>query len=148
MLTTQQNYAGDLSLPAASHVIRTIFSIFPICRIFRESPPAAGSSTVTSATKDTPDFTNMLIFCKHPSSSPGLTFRQPVPSDFLESGARQQYLFPRPELEISKEVFDLDGGPVLKSGQTRQLEMWHRRSAVGHWRIMRTVLPDVVWENW
>jgi hypothetical protein len=89
----------------------------------------------------------MVIFCKHPSTNTPLTFRQPVLADFLESGARQQHLYPRPELEIKKAVFELQG-PVLKRGQTKQLEMWHRRSAVGHWKIMRTVLPDVVWENW
>lgn len=141
-LTMSQNYAGDLSLPAASHVIRTIFSVFPTCRIYRESLPEATPSEKSE------DFTNMVIFCKHPSSSDKtLTFRQPLLADFLESGARQQYLFPKPELEIKKEIFELEG-PVLKRGQTRQLESWHRRSAVGHWRIMRTVLPDVVWENW
>jgi hypothetical protein len=93
----------------------------------------------------------MVIFCKHPSSnSPStkpLTFRQPVISDFLESGARQQHLYPRPELEIPKESFELEG-EVLKRGRTKQLEAWHKRSAVGHWRIMREVLPAVVWENW
>ncbi len=137
-----QNYAGDLSLPAASYVIRTILSIFPTCRIFREALPEDAPSETTD------DFTNMVIFCKHPSSSnKPLTFRQPVLADYLESGARQQYLFPKPELEISKDVFELEG-PVLKRGQTRQLERWHRSSAVGHWRIMRTVLPAVVWENW
>ncbi|ERF69111.1 hypothetical protein EPUS_01067 [Endocarpon pusillum Z07020] len=136
------NYAGDLSLPSASHVIRTIFSVFRVCRIFREALPEEAPSEKTE------DFTNMVIFCTHPSSeNKPLTFRQPILADFLESGARQQSLFPRPELEIKKEVFELEG-PVLKRGQTRQLERWHRRSAVGHWRIMRTVLPDVVWENW
>ncbi len=145
-LTTIQNYAGDLSLPASSHVIRTIFSVFPTCRIFREALPEEPPSE--SPSEKTEDFTNMVIFCKHPSSSDKpLTFRQPLLTDFLESGARQQYLFPKPELEIKKEVFELEG-PVLKRGQTRHLERWHRRSAVGHWRIMRTVLPDVVWENW
>lgn len=137
-----QNYAGDLSLPSASHVIRTIFSVFRVCRIFREALPEEASSEKTE------DFTNMVIFCTHPSSeNQPLTFRQPTLADYLESGARQQYLFPKPELEIKKEVFELEG-PVLKRGQTRQLERWHRRSAVGHWRIMRTVLPDAVWENW
>lgn len=96
----------------------------------------------------------MVIFCKHPSSLSPLTFRQPILADFLESGARQQYLFPRPELEIPKEQFGLsegggaERGQVLRRGQTGQLERWHRRSAVGHWRIMRGVLPSVVWENW
>lgn len=91
----------------------------------------------------------MVIFCKHPSSPSNktMTFRQPVRADLLESASRQRHLFPKPELEIQKEAFQLEG-PVLKRGHTRELERWHRRGTVAHWRIMRTVLPDVVWENW
>ena len=147
-----QNYAGDLSLPASSHVIATIFSIFPTCRIFREALPENPPSSLASSPEG--DFTNMVIFCKHPSSFSPLTFRQPVRADFLDSGARQQYLYPRPELEIPRALFGMAGGTgqgqvqVLKRGQTGQLERWHRRNAVGHWGIMRGVLPDTVWENW
>jgi hypothetical protein len=28
------------------------------------------------------------------------------------------------------------------------LERFHEEGAVSHWRIMRTVLPDGVWEMW
>jgi hypothetical protein len=135
-------------------VIRTIFSVFSTCRIFREALPEKSAANTTAPAEGEgkeevveEDFTNMVIFCKHPSSSSPLVFRPSTNSDFLDSSVRRQHLFPRPELEIKKERFALDG-PVLKRGQTRQLEMWHRRSAVGHWSIMRTVLPDVVWENW
>lgn len=123
------------------------------------------TTTTTSSTEGTTtatDFTNMVIFCKHPSSpaagstSIPLTFRPSTPSDWLGSGARRQYLYPRPELEIREEDFysgraegkQGGGGQILRRGQTGHLEMWHRSSAVGHWQIMRTVLRDRVWENW
>jgi hypothetical protein len=154
-----QNYAGDLSLPAASHVIRTIFSIFPTCRIFREELPVNSTGPATTSPATTPntsppmpeDFTNMVIFCKHPSSSSpdtSITFRRPTRADLLDSSIRLQYLFPRPEMEIPKEVFEWQEGPVLRRGATAQLERWHRVSAMLHWRIMRKVVSAAVWENW
>ena len=140
---TTQNYAGDLSLPAPSYVLQTIFSVFTACRIFREVLPDDsfdGGQT---------DFTNMVVFCKHPSSRTPLKFRQPAVPDLLGSQVRKQFLYPRPELEIDPAVFSLGGpGQILRRGQTAQLERWHQRGAVGHWAIMRTVLPAAVWENW
>ena len=51
-------------------------------------------------------------------------------------------------MEIPKEVFEWEEGPVLRRGAMAQLERWHRVSAVVHWRIMRKVVPAAVWENW
>jgi hypothetical protein len=88
----------------------------------------------------------MVLFCKKTPNS-RITFRKPTVADFLGSGARRAFLVPRHELAISAENFDLDGD-VLKIGQTKQLEKWHTQSAIGHWKVMRTVMPSVVWENW
>lgn len=40
------------------------------------------------------------------------------------------------------------GEGVLRKGKTGVLERGQRASAVGHWAIMRRVLPRGVWENW
>ena len=85
----------------------------------------------------------MVIFCKR-SSTP-LKFRSPVEADFLGSGARKAFLLPKHE--IQSDTFD-PLAAVLKRGQTKQLLAWQSKSANGHWKIMRTVLPDAVWENW
>jgi endonuclease I len=53
----------------------------------------------------------------------------------------------RPRYEMERESFELEG-KVLRKGQTQALEQWQRKSAVGHWEVMRTVLPDGVWVNW
>jgi len=37
---------------------------------------------------------------------------------------------------------------VLVEGRLAELQTWQLQSAVGHWKIMRTVLPGAVWENW
>ncbi|KAJ9612422.1 hypothetical protein H2200_004019 [Cladophialophora chaetospira] len=130
------NYAGDLAMPAASIIYRTITSVFPSCRVFREDEaPAPGVKPE--------DFTNMVFFCRKDGKP--VNFRKPVTADFLGSSARQEYLLPRHEIMPDEFVRE---GSVLRSGKTKELEKWQAQSAIGHWKVMRTVLPDAVWENW
>ncbi len=130
------NYAGDISMPASSVIYRTITSVFPSCRVFREDEaPAAGNKP--------DDFTNMVFFCR--KSDVPITFRRPVEADFLGSNARREYMLPTHEILPSS--FDV-GVDVLRSGKTKELERWQAQSAIGHWRVMRTVLPAAVWNNW
>jgi hypothetical protein len=130
------NYAGDLVGPSASLIYRTINSVFPSCRVFREvEAPEAGSTAV--------DFTNMVFFCT--KTSKPIEFRKPVESDFLGSGATQEHLLP--QHEIPAEKFQ-HGGDVLTTRNTKELEKWQVGSAIGHWKVMRTVIPPAVWENW
>jgi hypothetical protein len=130
------NYAGDISMPASSIVYRTITSVFPSCRVFREDEaPAAGVKP--------DDFTNMVFFCR--KSDVPIKFRRPVEADFLESNARREYMLPTHEISPSSFDASVD---ILRSGKTKQLEKWQAQSAIGHWRVMRTVLPAAVWNNW
>lgn len=142
-LLTKQNYAGDFSLPAPRIVVRTILSVFPTCRIFRESPPDPNLSAEEA------DFTNMVIFCTK-SSSP-LTFRPAVSEDFLMSRARQMFLQPQHEiqqLDFLQDESGADGGAILRKNETENMEKWHVATARGHWAIMRTVLPPKIWNLW
>lgn len=140
------NYAGDLLLPSARLIVRTIKSVFPTCRIFRES--AAPSAETLE--QEGADFSNMVIFCTKTSSSASsvLKFREPVEADFLNSGARKEFLVPK--YEIDADVFEaVDGdGDVLSKSDMDRLTKWQVKSAVGHWKVMRTVLPDHIWEMW
>ncbi|OKL63953.1 hypothetical protein UA08_00673 [Talaromyces atroroseus] len=138
------NYAGDLSLPAAGLVVRTIRWVFPECRIFRENGDSEES------TENEPlDFTNMVIFCKKKQGTP-LKFRPSDENDYLGSQLRELYMYPR--REIGPETFDMANYPtvgqqILEVGKTSILETYHTQSAIGHWNIMRSVLPARVWEN-
>jgi hypothetical protein len=130
------NYAGDLTTPSPSLIYRTITSIFGACRVFREEP-------IKSA--NTPgDFTNMVFFCRKPDS-PAISFREPAEADYLGTGLRKAYMFP--QYEVKPEQF-VQEGPILTVKNSRILEKQQARSAIGHWSVMRTVLPDAVWENW
>lgn len=138
-----QNYAGDLLLPIAASVVRTVESVFPNCRLYRESerPPRAPTTTK--------DYTNMVLFCRKTPET--FTFRDPVEADFLGSPARRQHLKPQHEIPASyfKTKERRHKGEVLRRGQiSREMRESTMASAAGHWYLMRTVLPDVVWETW
>ncbi|KAL2868545.1 spermidine synthase [Aspergillus lucknowensis] len=135
------NYAGDITLYPTALAVRTIKSIFPTCRLYRE----AETSEVG------PDFTNMVIFCTK-STSPSqraLTFRDPVPGDFLGSRFRARYLVPRHEVDAGRfEGVEAGGRAVLYDREVGLLHKYQDRGALDHWGIMRTVLPEKVWEAW
>jgi hypothetical protein len=94
----------------------------------------------------------MVIFCTKQDSKP-LTFRKPVDADYLGSNARKMFLVPEHEIEEGfwgeqeGEGDDADRG-VLSKNDTMRLTKWQEKSAAGHWRVMRTVLPSEVWEKW
>lgn len=139
-MLTVQNYAGDFGLPTPRLIYRTIKQVFPSCRIFRESPREEANVERWGS-----DFTNMVIFCR---KTPGdITFRRPVPSDFLRSRARQAFLAPQHEVQ-EREFLDSDETDVLSKNRTGVVSDWHQKSATGHWKIMRSVLPGKIWEQW
>ena len=141
ILTPLQNYAGDFTLPPPGVIVRTIRTVFPSCRIFREHE-------APDAEKTKSDFDNIVIFCtKLSAGKKEITFRTPTERDFLNSPARQGFLVPRHEV-TEKQLSVGDGEGILTRNDTEKLAKWHQSSALGHWSIMRVVLPDVVWENW
>lgn len=139
-----QNYAGDFSLPPPRIIVQTIKSVFPTCRLFREHPRDEDDFAKTGR-----DFTNMVIFCVKRAGS--LSFRQPNARDLLNSPSRQAFLLPQYEVreqDFAKAGDGKDGEGILRRNDTERLVKWHEMSALGHWTVMRTVLPDAVWEAW
>lgn len=127
-------------LPPPKIVVQTIREVFPSCRIYRESPRDEEATEETNR-----DFTNMVIYCV--KTDRPLKFRKATAADMLQSRTREHFLPPR------NEVFDTDfkaAGEVktLRNNDTAALEKYHETSALGHWEVMRTVLPDFVWESW
>lgn len=114
-------------------------SVFPSCRVFREEAPS-------SKAEGEHDIANVVIFCIN-SLSP-FAFRQPVEADFLGTMIRREFLLPKYEVPLQMfEARQGDGG-VLTKATTGRLKEWHKTSAISHWRVMRTVSPAGVWENW
>lgn len=127
-------------LPPPKIVVQTIREVFPSCRIYRENP-----SDAEAVEKEKRDFTNMVIYCtknEHP-----VKFRKATAADMLQSRTREHFLPPRHE--VFESDFKAEGEvQTLRKNDTSALEKFHETSALGHWEIMRTVLPDLVWENW
>ena len=139
------NYAGDLMLPSPALVFRTIKMVFPTCRIFRES---ARKSDEDLEARKAGDFTNMVIFCTKTTKGE-LTFRKITERDTLESLARDEFLLPQHEVKV-EDIYGVDGddGGVIRMNETGRLSVWHEQSAVGHWKLMRTVIPWFIWQLW
>jgi hypothetical protein len=140
------NYAGDLSLGSTRLVLNTIHAIFPACRLFRDQPAPETQNEGEA------DFINMVVICVKNDEGKGkeaITFREPEQKDYLGSIARQNFLMPKEELEVKyKYIKPEDGGKTMSKNDVGELERYHKEGAVSHWKIMRTVLPEGVWEMW
>ncbi|KAK9775388.1 putative Spermine/spermidine synthase [Seiridium cardinale] len=135
------NYAGDFTLPPLSTVMRTIREVFPSCRIFRESP---GPSAEKLA-EDNRDFDNVVVFCRKTSDK--ITFRPLVERDLLQSRARAHYLMPKNEVPESAFLSG-DKVKIVRKNDTETLAKYHDQTGLGHWAVMREVIPKNIWENW
>lgn len=141
-LISKQNYAGDFTLPPLGIVINTIKEVFPSCRIFREGEPPS-METIEETGRD---FDNVIVFCTKTSEK--VTFRQPTERDFLGSLARKAYLLPKHEVDESAFSAAAADAGILRVNETEKLMEWHDMSALGHWAVMRTVIPSHIWQSW
>ncbi|KAI0200950.1 S-adenosyl-L-methionine-dependent methyltransferase [Astrocystis sublimbata] len=135
------NYAGDFTLPSLSIVVNTIRDIFSSCRIFRENKAPAADKVES----DGGDFDNVMMFCL--KTDDAIIFRQPVEADFLKSISRKRYLLPKHEVPLSAFSSREEVG-ILRSNETEKLAKWHDQSAIKHWKVMRTVVPAEIWNQW
>lgn len=135
------NYAGDFTLPPLSTVIRTIREVFPSCRIFRESPMPSEDKVEAEGR----DFDNVVVFCR--KTPDRITFRRVVERDLLQSRARAHYLMPKNEVPESAFMTG-DDVKLVRQNDTATLAKYHDQTALGHWAVMREVIPKNIWENW
>lgn len=127
--------------PAPRIIVNTIREVFPSCRIFRESP----TPSKKKLEEEGMDFTNMVIFCRKTDGK--VTFRKPIEADFLGSRARRMFLQPQHEV-LNKHLTVGEADGILSKNDTSKLAQWHQKSALGHWEVMRTVIPAKIWEQW
>jgi hypothetical protein len=88
----------------------------------------------------------MVIFCTN--SEDQVTFRKPTEADFLGSHARKMFLLPKHEVADNDfKAVEGDGG-ILRKNDTQRFKGWQQTGALGHWAVMRSVLPKEIWEDW
>ncbi|KAI0178711.1 S-adenosyl-L-methionine-dependent methyltransferase [Hypoxylon sp. FL1284] len=136
------NYAGDFTLPPLGIVMNTINEVFPSCRVFREGePPSAEALEETGR-----DFDNVIVFCTKTGEK--VKFREAREADYLQSLARRAFLVPKHEVDESAFSAAAADAGILRANETEKLEEWHDTSALGHWAVMRTVIPSHIWQSW
>lgn len=128
------NYAGNLKAMTTQRILWLISRVWKgNCRFFRDNAPPINLSP--SAT----DFANIVTFC-----APGAWgFREPVPADYPSSAGRRDALKPQHEIHLA-----FDEAAMRRPMPYGVSAYEHQQSAKEHWKIMRTVLPHAVWENW
>lgn len=91
------------------------------------------------------DFDNVVVFCRKTSDK--ITFRPLVEGDLLKSRARAHYLMPKNE--VPESAFKTgDDVKIVRKNDTETLAKYHDQTALGHWSVMREVIPKKIWENW
>jgi hypothetical protein len=88
----------------------------------------------------------MVIFCTNAADD--VKFRKPNEKDMLGSGARKMFLLPTHEVDQSVFKLEESDGGILSRNDTERFRGWQEKSAMGHWVVMRTVIPEKIWENW
>ncbi|KAI6047505.1 S-adenosyl-L-methionine-dependent methyltransferase [Pisolithus marmoratus] len=117
------NFAGKLGSKPSRAVATTLLKVFGQCRAFHDHH-----------LQD--EFINIVFFCSK-SVSP-LTFRPSVEGDYLHSYLRRHEC---------QHVVCRSGRNVLTQRHGQKRNEWQRVDAAEHWRIMRKIMPDVVWET-
>jgi hypothetical protein len=87
----------------------------------------------------------MVIFCV--KTDRPVTFRKATTTDLLQSRTREHFLVPKHEVS-DEDFMAVEEASILRKNDTAALAKWHEKSALGHWEVMRIVLPDVIWEQW
>ncbi|KIK79741.1 hypothetical protein PAXRUDRAFT_16167 [Paxillus rubicundulus Ve08.2h10] len=141
------NFAGKLGSQSSRAVISTLLKAFGQCRTFHDMLEPMPEEQLHS------DFLNMVFFCS-PSPAP-LMFRPSVDADYLHSYLRHHVLSSLDEREVS--ITQVRGGVAWSKATEEQflltdvdnkLDEWQREEAMEHWKLMRRILPDIVWETY
>lgn len=156
-----QNFAGNLKSKSSQAILYTLELIFGPCRAFYDGSELQENAADVFHNWVSPQVNSFLplvdkpllqvLFCST-SSSP-LTFRDAVASDYLGSTQRQSILSTLAQREVDlvpiRESISEKDLPLfnLTDGKNA-LGRWQAEEAVGHWKIMRQVLPDVFWETY
>lgn len=141
------NFAGKIASNASQAILATLLQAFGQCRAFHDHVEPIPQEQLHSY------FVNIVFFCS-PSSTP-LTFRPAIEEDYLHSYLRRHILSSLVKREINHTQI---GDSSIWSANTEEkfiltdahntLNTWQEREALDHWKLMREMIPDVVWETY
>lgn len=172
------NYAGDLALPLTSTVLNTIDTVFSgQCKIFRDGPPEKDNDPTPGDGEASSDFLNMVVFCRNsqgdiafrkpsqadylgsksrqyymlPKPEHEIQFPQRRHADVVQQQQTSTASRSGASANAQQQREDHHGhgqGRILELGDEGTFDAEQGRSALRHWRIMRKVLPNAVWDLW
>ncbi|KAG2154997.1 S-adenosyl-L-methionine-dependent methyltransferase [Suillus bovinus] len=141
------NFAGKIASDSSQAILVTLMRAFGQCRAFHDHVEPISSEQLHS------QFVNIVFFCS-PSPTP-LTFRPAVEEDYLHSYLRRHILSSLDKREIHHPQI---GDSSIWSATTEEkfvltdahntLNTWQEGEALDHWKLMREMVPDVVWETY
>ncbi|EJD07975.1 S-adenosyl-L-methionine-dependent methyltransferase [Fomitiporia mediterranea MF3/22] len=139
------NYAGLVGSESSKAVYLSLKRTFGQCRVFHDYDIRVPDQKLTS------EFINLVFFCS-PSSDP-LTFRPAKREDYMSSYLREHVLSVLPDREVPPELILGDITPEQErkwvlTDKRNPLGAWQDKGALDHWKVMRTVLPDFVWNTY
>ncbi|KII94950.1 hypothetical protein PLICRDRAFT_197034 [Plicaturopsis crispa FD-325 SS-3] len=136
------NFAGKLDSDASRAILITLRQHFPQCRAFHDSFEQMTEEKLRT------EFINMVFFCTR-SPNP-LTFRPARQGDYLNSYLREHVLssLPQREVDLSQILGEKDPQQWVLTDSLNSLGEWQKAEAFHHWKVMRDVLPDFVWETY
>lgn len=125
------NYAGSTTAESFHMILSTILTSFSFCRAFEDGAA------------DLNDYKNLLILC---SNSSPITFRSPIPSDFITSPSpivrrRVFKTFQNYEFDLNK----VQRRDVLSDWNTAVIDKAQITGAKEHWQIMKEVMSERIW---
>ncbi|KAG1755478.1 S-adenosyl-L-methionine-dependent methyltransferase [Suillus lakei] len=126
------NFAGNLASNSSQAILVTLLRAFGQCRAFHDHVELSQEQFHSH-------FVNIVFFC---SSSPTpLTFRPAVEEDYLHSYLRRHILSSLDKREISHT--QIGDNSIWSAATDEKFE-----EAFEHWKLMREMVPDVVWETY
>lgn len=141
------NFAGKLASDSSQAILVTLLRAFVQCRAFHDRiEPISQEEFHTH-------FVNIVFFCS-PSPTP-LIFRPAVEEDYLHSYLRRHILSSLDEREITHaQIRDnsiwsaATEEKFVLTDAHNALNTWQEEEALEHWKLMREIIPDVVWETY
>ncbi|KAH9948365.1 S-adenosyl-L-methionine-dependent methyltransferase [Amylocystis lapponica] len=139
------NHFEKLGADSSRAILLTLESVFGLCRAF-------GDTSELSETHGPPadEPLNWVIFCSASAKLP--TFRRPTDADFLGSPLRKIVLSTLPLREADlgpiRAVPEKNQSEYILRDEANGLKKWSALETLGHWKMMREVFPDVIWETY
>ncbi|KAG9032215.1 hypothetical protein FRB95_001694 [Tulasnella sp. JGI-2019a] len=145
------NFAGHVTSNASRAILATLEDSFSKCRVFHDVLRFKDNPDDDSFMEK--DVVNLVFFCTQ-SPHMRLSLREPRNTDYLDSRLRQHIFKSLTRMEVPRGRITGPGASLEPDSDQRYLltdarnplNDWQTGVALEHWKLMRSVLSDEMWE--